>query len=97
MKIKSHNIVKPLVAGLFLMATTTLFNTGFAAEEPDTKGDAGRGAKSWVDNCMRCHNARDPKELRDDQWITTTYHMRLRAGLTGQETRDIIAFLQMSN
>lgn len=94
---KLHKTVKSIVAGAFLLATTSLFSTGFAAEKPDTKGDVGRGAKSWVDNCMRCHNARDPKELRDDQWITTTYHMRLRAGLTGQETRDIIAFLQMSN
>ncbi len=98
MKKQSHNTVKSIVAAVFLLATTTLLNTGFAAEKPNTEGgDAARGAKSWVDNCMRCHNARDPKELRDDQWITTTYHMRIRAGLTGQETRDIIAFLQMSN
>lgn len=97
MNIKSHKTVKSLVAGLFFMAATTLVNTGFAEEKPSIKGDVGRGAKSWVDNCMRCHNARDPKELRDDQWITTTFHMRIRAGLTGQETRDIIAFLQMSN
>ncbi len=40
---------------------------------------------------------RSPAELRDDQWVTTVFHMRVRAGLTGQETRDILTFLQSSN
>jgi len=40
---------------------------------------------------------RSPTELRDDQWKTTVFHMRVRAGLTGQETRDILTFLQASN
>jgi len=96
MTIKSLNTVKSMGAGLFI-AATMLTTSAFAAETPSTKGDVGRGAKAWVDNCVRCHDARDPKELRDDQWITTTYHMRIRAGLTGQQTRDIIKFLQMSN
>ncbi len=60
-------------------------------------GDFARGAMQWVENCGRCHNVRDPKELRDDQWVSTVYHMRIRAGLTGQQTRDIITFLQESN
>lgn len=95
MNLKSLNTVKSLSAALLITATM-LTGSVFAAEEAQ-KGDVGRGAKGWVDNCVRCHDARDPKELRDDQWITTTYHMRIRAGLTGQQTRDIIAFLQMSN
>jgi len=61
------------------------------------KGDTVKGAKAWGDNCMRCHNLRDASELRDDQWITTVTHMRVRAGLTGQEARDILAFLQAGN
>ena len=96
MNLKSLNTVKSLSAALLITATMLTSNS-FAAETASTKGDVGRGAKAWVDNCTRCHDARDPKELRDDQWITTTYHMRIRAGLTGQQTRDIIAFLQMSN
>ena len=40
---------------------------------------------------------RSPTDLRDDQWITTVFHMRVRAGLTGQEARDILTFLQGSN
>jgi len=94
MNLKSLNTVKLL--GAALLISTTMLTTTVSADEAK-KGDVGRGAKAWVDNCVRCHDARDPKELRDDQWITTTYHMRIRAGLTGQQVRDIIAFLQMSN
>lgn len=61
------------------------------------KGDFTAGAKSWANNCARCHNMRDPQDLRDDQWVTTAFHMRLRAGLTGQQTRDILTFLRASN
>lgn len=56
-----------------------------------------RGAKAWSDNCARCHNMRDPKELRDDQWRAAVAHMRVRAGLTGKEAKDILKFLQESN
>ena len=68
----------------------------FAGDFPE-KGDFSRGAQAWIENCNRCHNYRDPQELRDDQWITSMYHMRIRAGLTGQETRDLITFMQESN
>jgi cytochrome c1 len=40
---------------------------------------------------------RDPKELRDDQWRGVIAHMRVRGNLTGQEARDVLAFLQGSN
>lgn len=60
-------------------------------------GNFAKGSKAWVENCARCHRMRNPTDLRDDQWVTTAFHMRVRAGLTGQETRDIITFLQGSN
>lgn len=65
-------------------------------KEPDPAAFA-RGAKAWADNCARCHNMRDPKEFRDDLWRPIVAHMRVRAGLTGQEERDILLFLQRSN
>ena len=43
------------------------------------------------------HNMRDPNEFRDDIWKPIVTHMRVRAGLTGQEARDILEFLQRSN
>jgi len=76
-----------------LIAAATTIN----AETYPEPGNFAKGAQSWADNCSRCHNMRDPKDLRDDQWITTVFHMRIRAGLTGQQTRDILTFLQQSN
>lgn len=60
-------------------------------------GDPVPGAKVWAENCTRCHNARDPADLRDDQWVSTIFHMRIRAGLTGQQARDVLTFMQDSN
>lgn len=75
-----------------LAVSPTAVSGGFP--EP---GDFSQGATSWANNCSRCHNMRDPQDLRDDQWVTTAFHMRVRAGLTGQQTRDILTFLQESN
>jgi len=52
-----------------------------------------RGAKAWANNCGRCHNLRSPSEFSSEQWQTIVLHMRLHAGLTGQEERDIYNFL----
>jgi len=68
-----------------------------AVEDKTKAGDINRGAQQWANNCGRCHNIRDPKEFRDDLWAPVVLHMRVRAGLTGQQTRDITAFLQSSN
>ena len=67
-----------------------------ADQKPDTAAIA-RGAKSWAENCARCHNPRDPKDFRDDQWKVIMTHMRIRAGLTGDEANDILVFLQASD
>ncbi len=67
------------------------------ADEGSATGDVGRGAQAWADNCARCHNMRDPKEFRDELWRPIVFHMRVRGGLTGQDTRDILAYLQAAN
>ena len=84
-----------ILATAILVAAATQHNA-LAADFP-APGNFSNGSKVWAQNCNRCHNMRGPKELRDDQWISTAFHMRLRAGLTGQETRDVITFLQSSN
>ena len=66
------------------------------ALQPDMAAFA-RGAKAWANNCARCHGMRDPKEQTDRQWKIVMTHMRLRAGLDGQQVRDITLFLQGSN
>jgi cytochrome c1 len=68
-----------------------------AKTEKSKEGDFARGAKLWADRCSSCHNMRDPKDLTDSEWEATVTHMRIRAGLSGQDARDILAFLQKSN
>lgn len=93
-KIRNHILI---LGGTSLLFLSLGFSASAqAADYPET-GNFSNGSKVWADNCNRCHNMRGPKELRDDQWITTAFHMRIRAGLTGQETRDVITFLQASN
>jgi len=82
-----------LAIGLGAFAFSSVSYSG----DKSTAGDIGRGAKAWAENCMRCHNARDPREFRDDSWKPVIYHMRVRGGLTGQQTRDILAYIQASN
>lgn len=84
-----------------IVFTMTLFS-GFLSQqvlaaEESRPGTFAEGSKTWVENCARCHNIRSPSDLRDDQWVTSVFHMRIRAGLTGQETRDVLAFLQGAN
>jgi mono/diheme cytochrome c family protein len=90
-----HNACRTAL-GLSLVVISTVSGLAFAGAATP-KGDVGRGAQKWVENCMRCHNARDPREFRDDLWRPIVTHMRVRAGLTGEDARDILAYLQASN
>jgi len=87
---------KNLIHGMVTVVMFFSVSVVNSADYPEA-GNFSTGSKVWAENCNRCHNMRGPKELRDDQWISTAFHMRLRAGLTGQETRDVITFLQISN
>ncbi len=80
-----------------VLAVAAGFSFNVQAADYPAPGDVTNGAKVWSANCGRCHNIRGPKELKDDQWITTMFHMRIRGGLTGQDTRDVISFMQASN
>ena len=85
------------VSAAVLLGMAGLIPLSSGAADYPAPGDFQRGAKTWADNCGRCHNIRGARELRDDQWISTVFHMRIRAGLTGQESRDVLTFLQASN
>lgn len=85
--------------------------TGCASSEPSSLAGEDRpepearvaqktvkgGAQLWTENCMRCHNIRDPKSLSDDQWQVAVRHMRVRANLTANEHEKILAFLKSAN
>ncbi len=55
------------------------------------------GALAWSQNCMRCHNLRNPNERSDHEWDVIVHHMRVRANLTAEEHRLILRFLQSAN
>jgi mono/diheme cytochrome c family protein len=55
------------------------------------------GGTQWSQRCGQCHTLRPPSEYNDAQWAVAVHHMRVRVPLTGQEQRDILAFLQASN
>jgi mono/diheme cytochrome c family protein len=87
-----------IIAKFIFVSSLLIFSgIGSAADDDSKKGNATRGAKEWAGNCSRCHNMRDPKEFRDDTWRLIVSHMRVRGGFTGQQIRDILAFLQSSN
>ncbi len=60
-------------------------------------GQNRAGALAWTQNCMRCHNLRNPNERSDREWDVIVHHMRVRANLTGEEHRLIVRFLQSAN
>lgn len=93
----SNNTIRFYKAGSILFLLASLLSMPLFADDFPPPGDLAKGAKAWAENCNRCHNIRNSVELSDDQWITTSFHMRVRAGLTGQETRDILTFLQATN
>ncbi len=55
------------------------------------------GAQVWAQNCIRCHNLRQPHERGDREWEAIVFHMRVRANLTAEEHRLIVEFLKAAN
>jgi len=55
------------------------------------------GGTLWSQRCGQCHNLRPASEYSDAQWAVAMHHMRVRVPLTGDEQRQILAFLQASN
>jgi len=97
MKPFNQTTLKTCLAAAAISLAGSLLPASVLAFDYPAPGNFALGAQQWADNCARCHNIRPANELRDDQWITTMFHMRVRAGLTGQEMRNILTFLQKSN
>lgn len=64
-----------------------------ALQAQETKADSVNGVQVWSEVCTRCHNLRQPSDLSTRAWKFSMKHMRIRAGLTAQETRDVQAFI----
>jgi mono/diheme cytochrome c family protein len=79
-----------------------LFASGglLAGSTPGLTQQAGsvvEGARIYGDVCGTCHNPRSPLERSDRDWVTIVNHMRVRANMSGQQARDVLAFLQATN
>ncbi len=80
-----------LILGTFLISQL-IISQAYSAEPIDSES-LSRGAKAWANNCSRCHNARPATEYTPKQWRPIMFHMRIQAGLTGQEAEDIYNYL----
>lgn len=92
-----------IAASLWLAATVVVAPAlpSYAAETEVKSSvpapSVARGKKAWSDNCARCHEMRDPKDLTDREWPAVIRHMRVRGGLTGQEERDLFELFVKGN
>jgi hypothetical protein len=95
-----------LILILVVVATTFIAagcSSSKEAKKGDDLGDLGSfqveksGAVLWGETCARCHNAPSPTAFSDREWQAIGSHMRIRAGLTTEETEKIVTFLQQSN
>lgn len=97
-KLKSVSGWFQIFAAIILMLSFPLFADAESTKQKEANaGDFVRGLAVWTDNCTRCHNLRSADEFTDLQWRPIIAHMRITAGLTGQEARDILVFYRSSN
>ena len=52
------------------------------------------GAELYSMHCNRCHPERYPTERTAAQWKTILLHMRVRANLSAEQSREILKYLQ---
>ena len=100
---KSVRLPFLVLAGSVLVILGVVAGCQTAANPQQTEAQASSkvvakgGAQLWAENCMRCHNIRDPKSYSDAQWSVAMRHMRMRANLTANEHDKILKFLQAGN
>ncbi len=83
-----------LSAAAILIAMWLISSPAGAA---DGLPDISRGARLYSENCGRCHNPRGPGEFSDAHWPLIITHMRVIAGLPGDQARAIEQFLVATN
>jgi hypothetical protein len=83
-----------LVTGCTSSSSST---TGQKSSETQATMAPKGGAQIWAENCMRCHNMRSPSSYSDTEWEVSVHHMRVIAGLTGEQQRAITEFLKSAN
>jgi len=80
-----------------LLGVTGLAQPGEQPAQKETRRPSKGFAQLWTENCIRCHNSRDPRTYTDAEWTVAMHHMRVRANLTAEEHRAILEYLKASN
>lgn len=87
--------VSAILAGMAAMAASAILAP---SDLPGQEvSPVASGAAVYGDMCGRCHNPRSPLERSDRDWVTIVNHMRIRGNLTGNQVRQVLAFLQATN
>jgi len=97
---RSFNSFLLSIAAFSLLAcgcASTKQTSGTPAQAQAPTGKEQTGAQLWAQTCMHCHNVRSPSAYSDAQWDTVMLHMRVRATLTAQEHKAILAFLKSAH
>ena len=98
-----NSLTRTSSVGIFPLAVVALglVLSGCATNSPTTKAAAPdtkpSGATLWAKNCGHCHNIRSPDSYSDAQWDVAMLHMRIRANLTADEHKQILAFLKSAH
>lgn len=79
-----------ILLGISLLALPA----GVSGQDP---AKVAEGARTWAQNCTRCHNARSPLERNDSDWAIIVGHMRARANLTKRQATMVTIYLQTIN
>jgi cytochrome c5 len=82
---------------LLLTSCSTTPPPAAAPPSPAVQASGPGGAQLWGQNCGHCHNIRSPSSYSDAQWEVVALHMRVRANLTADEHRKILAFLKTAH
>jgi len=92
-----------IAAGLTLVSCSTPASGGHATAPADKDAPVKiastrpGGAQLWERNCGHCHNVRSPASYSDAQWEVVMLHMRVRANLTAEEHKQILALLKSAH
>lgn len=106
MTVASLIVLTSLIAGCATSTTPANASSDSAAAAPSAGTEKAAkqsiavqtgGPQLWAQNCAHCHNLRSPSSYSDSQWEVVSLHMRIRANLTADEHRKILAFLKSAH
>lgn len=91
------NRIRASVAAMLVVATGIALAAADSAKESKAAPKKRTGAELYAINCARCHTERYPTERTDAQWKTIMLHMRVRAQLTAEDSKNILEYLKETN